>query len=39
MELVYDDMFFIYEKMLCRFTDRFELKELKKGEKNGKEEK
>ena len=39
MELVHDDMFFIYEKMLCRFTDRFELKELKKGEKNGKEEK
>ena len=39
MELVHDDMFFIYEKMLCRFTDRFELKELKKGEKNDKEEK
>jgi hypothetical protein len=39
MELVHDDMFFIYEKMLCRFTDRFELKELKKGDKNGKEEK
>ena len=39
MELVHDDMFFIYEKMLCRFTDRFEMKELKKGEKNGKEEK
>lgn len=39
-DLVYDDQYFIYEKMLCRFTDRFELNELKKGDKNnGKEEK